>query len=60
MVFGSSAVRLQHGWNGTNGAPAGWLRVQVADERQGLFLKYPVVPGGWREVVESSDSYKGI
>lgn len=39
---------------GTNDASAGWLWVQVADEQPGLF-KYPVMPGGWREVKESSD-----
>lgn len=30
---------------GTNDTSAGWLWVQVADEQQGLFFKYPVVPG---------------
>lgn len=25
-------------------------QAQVADEQQGLFFRYPVVMGGWREV----------
>lgn len=48
------------GMAGTNDASAGWLWVPVADEQQGLFFKYPVVLGGWREVKESLDSSKDI